>query len=202
MPHILILVAGGAFLTVLLFRGWRLRRAGLDVKGQAPIARPLFLAGKAAMGLLWGLALWQAATAVLIDRTPATWAQATGAVLFAAGSGLALAAFAGLGRELRFGLPATAADCEIETGGLYGWSRHPMYTGFFLMAGGAALYAGTPLAVFCLLVAVGVHHRVALAEERFMARRFGPTWLAYARRVPRYGGPRRRRFNASEQGHG
>lgn len=200
MPHMMMLLAGGAFLAVLLFRGWRLRRAGRDVKGRAPIARPAFLAGKTAMGLLWGLALWQAAAAVLIRKTPAKWVQAAGAVLFAAGCGVAVVSFGAIGRELRFGLPGT--ECRLKTSGIYGWSRHPMYTGFFLMAFGAGLYVGTPLPVFCLLVAVGVHHRIALAEERFMDKHFGVAWQAYIERVPRYGSLRLGHYSGSEKGHG
>jgi protein-S-isoprenylcysteine O-methyltransferase Ste14 len=199
MAHILILLAGSSFLAVLLFKGWCLRLAGYDVKGRPPVSRPVFLAGKTAMGLLWGLTLWRAAAAVRMPGEPVTWLQYSGTILFVAGSSVALISFAALGRELRFGLPN--GNCRLKAGGIYSWSRHPMYTGFFLMAGGAALYVGTPLAVVCLLVAVGIHHRVALAEERFMARHFGVAWQAYTENVPRYGGLIYTLLKRSEQGH-
>ena len=38
----------------------------------------------------------------------------------------------------------------------------------------------------CLLVTAIVHHRIVLAEERFLERRFGRAWLDYRARVRRY----------------
>jgi protein-S-isoprenylcysteine O-methyltransferase Ste14 len=185
MWNLLILIAGGLFLATLILTGILQRIADADVKGRPPVSRPLFLTGKAAMGLLWSLALWRAATAVTGPAAPASWADAAGAVLFAAGCLLAVAAFPVLGREIRFGLPE--GFCRLKTGGLYAWSRHPMYTGFYLMAAGAGLFVHNAVAAVLFPLTVWVHHRVALAEERFMAKRFGAAWNAYARRVGRYG---------------
>ncbi len=191
MANQLILISGSAFLAVLAFIGWRLNRAGIDLKGRPPIPRPLFLTGKAAMIILWVMMLWRAAmnTAAAAGPDSSTWLAKTGAFVFSTGCGLALIAFAALGRQTRFGLPV--GECRLESGGVYGWARHPMYAGFYLMSLGACLYLMTPLTIVCLLLAVGVHHQVVLAEERFMAGRFGSTWHVYANRVPRYGIPGR-----------
>ncbi len=187
MWNLLILASGGTFLTVMILTGLLLRLEGRDFMGKATIGRPLFLAGKAAAGLLWGMALWRAATGL---REPTTgysflWMEETGAVLFAAGCCLAVAAFFHLGREVRFGFPG--GECRLKTGGLYAWSRHPMYTGFHLMALGSCLIVFNALSVACLVLVLWTHHRVALEEERFMENRFGPEWREYAGRVPRYG---------------
>ena len=114
--------------------------------------------------------------------------DATGAVLFIAGCCLSAAAFFRLGRELRFGLPD--GEWALKTSGLYSWFRHPMYVGFYLMSIGSCLFVFNPVTVICLLFTLAVHHRVVLAEERFMEQNLGQTWRDYADRVPRYGGLR------------
>lgn len=201
MIHILLLIAGGAFLAGLLYHGWRLRRAGHDVHGTPPIHRSVFLAGKAAMGLLWGMALWRAAVVVMNTEPPALlWRLVAGCGLFCVGCLLALVAFGAIGRELRFGLPT--GRCQLKTGGIYRLSRHPIYSGFFLMSIGAALYLRTAFAGSCLILAVGVHHQVARAEERFLLQTFGADWKAYAARVPRYGRAGFRLIKRSGHGHG
>ena len=197
----MILISGGLFLAALIFTGICQRIAGADVKGRAPISSPLFLAGKAAMGLLWAVALWRSAAGISNPSRPSCWMEAAGSILFALGCALVLASFAALGREIRFGLPG--GRCRLKTDGLYAWCRHPIYTAFHLMTAGACLYTFSTASLTLFLVAVWVHHRVALAEERFMARRFGPAWDQYADRVGRYGAlPRlagaRRKSGASD----
>ena len=128
MFHILIILPGGLFVTVMILTGVRLRRVGCDFRGKTPIARPLFVVGKLSMGVLWARAFYKATGAVWSSGSAVSWAAGIGAIIFAAGCGLALAAFAALGLETRFGLPD--GDCRLKTGGLYAWSRHPMYTGF------------------------------------------------------------------------
>jgi protein-S-isoprenylcysteine O-methyltransferase Ste14 len=186
MWNVLVLAAGGVFLTVMILTGLLLRLEGRDVRGKAPISRPLFLAGKAATGLLWGMALWRAADGMGKQGGHSPfWLEEMGAVLFAAGCCLAVAAFFHLGREVRFGLPG--GECRLKTRGLYAWSRHPMYMGFHLMALGSCLFVFNALGMACLFLALWTHHRVALEEERFMETRFGREWREYAGRVPRYG---------------
>jgi hypothetical protein len=60
MWHLLFLATGGAFLICSSPAGYRLLTSGVDIRGRAPITRPLFLLAKAAMGLLWAMALWRA----------------------------------------------------------------------------------------------------------------------------------------------
>jgi hypothetical protein len=52
VASILILTSGTAFLAGLIVVGWRLHRAGMDLKGRSPIPRPFFLTGKAAMSII------------------------------------------------------------------------------------------------------------------------------------------------------
>ena len=195
MPHWFMLISGCIFFGVMILTGTRLRRSGRDVAGRTPIARPLFLTGKLSMGVLWAMALLAAAGAVRAGGS-ATWMQTVGAILFMAGCGLALAAFSAMGDENRFGLPY--GNCRLKTDGLYAWARHPMYTGFYLMSAGAFFYAFNVFTGVILLLSVGIHHRIALAEERFMAGYFGKEWRVYTEAVPRYGGFRCKGFKGGK----
>ncbi len=75
---------------------------------------------------------------------------------------------------------------EIMRSGIYGWIRHPRYTGSFLAILGACLIAGTRVAwivaaVWGLLMLVAI-----LFEEREMRARFGAAFEEYRRSVPRF----------------
>jgi protein-S-isoprenylcysteine O-methyltransferase Ste14 len=72
--------------------------------------------------------------------------------------------------------------------GLYRLTRNPMYVGVLILVAGWALRAGSvPLAVYDVLLVVGFHARVVLAEEPWLARTFPTEWRAYAAAVPRWG---------------
>lgn len=84
---------------------------------------------------------------------------------------------------LRTPRQATGAplDRPLETHGVYGWVRHPMYLGWLLLVAGAPVmtatrgwFAVTSLAY--LMVAIPF-------EERSLAAAFGPPYRAYQRTV-------------------
>jgi 1-acyl-sn-glycerol-3-phosphate acyltransferase len=73
---------------------------------------------------------------------------------------------------------------RLVTGGPYGLVRHPIYLGFDALLLGVGLLAGsagTAFVVAPLFAPAWVLY--ALVEERGLARRFGPTWRRYTRRV-------------------
>jgi len=65
-------------------------------------------------------------------------------------------------------------------------SRNPIYAGGYLLLVGCCLYCPHPVVIVSAALAVLVHHRIVLAEERLLERRFGRAWLAYRSRTPRY----------------
>ncbi|ACB76966.1 methyltransferase family protein [Opitutus terrae] len=94
-----------------------------------------------------------------------------------------------LGASLRVGLPKEAT--ELKTGGIYRLSRHPLYVALFLAAAAGCLYCPHPVVLISAALTVLLHHRIALAEERFLEQRFGDAWREHRARVPRYlGWPR------------
>jgi protein-S-isoprenylcysteine O-methyltransferase Ste14 len=83
---------------------------------------------------------------------------------------------------------------SLVTTGPYAFSRHPMYTGWWLIHVGVGMLRASAWVVATLPVAVLIEHfGGSVAEERALQRRFGADYTDYAERVPRYGGRPRRR---------
>jgi protein-S-isoprenylcysteine O-methyltransferase Ste14 len=89
-----------------------------------------------------------------------------------------------LGASLRVGLPDEPTQFREQ--GLYRVSRNPIYAGLFLSMIGSCVLVPSWLNVASTTVAILLHHRIVLAEERFLDGRFGPVWRGYAARVRRY----------------
>jgi protein-S-isoprenylcysteine O-methyltransferase Ste14 len=71
--------------------------------------------------------------------------------------------------------------------GLYRFVRNPMYLAVLtILSGWALLYWSLALAIYAAVVAIAVHLRVVLHEERWLAKTFGDEWRAYSAHVPRW----------------
>ena len=120
---------------------------------------------------------------------PTFGAFACGALLALAGEALRVAALRHAGAHTR-GRNLRAP--HLATGGPYARLRHPLYVGNALACAGllTASRAGWPgfPALFALLFAAQ-YALFIRREERFLAAAFGPTWRAYAARVPALGIP-------------
>jgi protein-S-isoprenylcysteine O-methyltransferase Ste14 len=86
--------------------------------------------------------------------------------------------------SLRVGL--AHADTALRTTGVYRFSRNPMVLGLYLIALGSALYVQNPINWLLVIIALAVHHRIILAEERFLLTRFGEQWVSYQAATRRY----------------
>jgi protein-S-isoprenylcysteine O-methyltransferase Ste14 len=72
--------------------------------------------------------------------------------------------------------------------GLYRYTRNPMYSGVLAMlAGQAWLFGSGHLVEYALIVLVAEHLFVILYEEPNLASRFGESYAAYRKAVPRWG---------------
>lgn len=77
---------------------------------------------------------------------------------------------------------------RLVVNGLYRYTRNPMYSGVLaVLLGEAWLFQSAYLVRYALLVLVVIHAFVVLYEERTLARRFGDSYRAYRRTVPRWG---------------
>ena len=149
----------------------------------------------AALVILIGLLIGQAAVAATSRRAPAlliaapgalhTPLQIAGAALLLGGIGLLAAAQLNMGPSWRIGLKEDEAP-GLVTGGLYRLCRHPIYLGLLTALAGYTVLLPTPLSL-ALLAAAYVGARLqAAAEERYLARTYGKAFRAYARRGGRF----------------
>ncbi len=142
-----------------------------------------YLAGKLSL-----LGCWAALVAaylwppVVWFRSPALWLL--GVCLMVTGLFVLGAGIANLGGSLRMGLPEEKT--ALKTSGIYRYTRNPIYVGGLLTCLAAVAWTANPwIAALCAVAAI-VHHRVVLAEERYLASEFGSEWREYAARVRRY----------------
>ena len=93
-------------------------------------------------------------------------------------------AFAFIGR----GTPAPIdAPVFLVRSGPYRWARNPMYIGVFsVLFGEAILFHSLLLVGYMLLAGIVVHLFVVFYEEPTLRRRFGESYEAYLRTVPRW----------------
>lgn len=80
---------------------------------------------------------------------------------------------------------------SLVTGGVYAWTRNPMYLSLWLLLIGAAVRLGALSAMIVALCFAPMLTRVQIrAEERALAERFGEAYASYRARVHRWCGRR------------
>jgi protein-S-isoprenylcysteine O-methyltransferase Ste14 len=131
------------------------------------------------------------------------WPEGAGAFLLPAGTllvgglapaggicllaGNALIALAVVALRRNTGFDAQGQSNRLVTDGVFGWMRHPIAAGTGMIYLGFFLALPSPLVLGGLL-GYGWHQQRRLgAEEELLARRFGPRYRAYRRRVGRFG---------------
>jgi protein-S-isoprenylcysteine O-methyltransferase Ste14 len=76
---------------------------------------------------------------------------------------------------------------ELVVVHLYRFMRNPMYTGVLsVLCGEAMMLRSVTHLIYALLVALGFFLFVLLYEEPALEKRFGPAYLDYCKRVPRW----------------
>lgn len=136
--------------------------------------------------LLAGLALEFGVVRTQGLDMPASLRWTVVALLLIAGMGFVAAAL------LRFrdaGTPAPPWQpvTAFVASGIYRWSRNPMYLGMMLAYVALGIAANAPVVFWMLVPLIAtIHYGVILREERYMANRFGASYLDYFHRVPRW----------------
>jgi protein-S-isoprenylcysteine O-methyltransferase Ste14 len=155
--------------------------AGLKLRDAAAVALVVLAFGQAvvAAGWLQALPLSQA------DREASAAIRHTaGAVLLFVALVLLVIAQLNLGASWRVGIEEGARPGLI-TGGLYRWSRNPIFLALLVFLAGYTLLLPTLLSALMLAGAyLGVRQQIA-AEEAYLAQTYGAEFREYARRVGR-----------------
>ncbi len=92
---------------------------------------------------------------------------------------------ASFGRSFRVGIDDENPD-ELVTGGVFAWSRNPIYVAFWLILLGQFLVLPNWLLLVYLAAATWLFHRQVRREEAYLAERYGAEYADYCRRVGRY----------------
>ncbi len=84
-------------------------------------------------------------------------------------------------------LPTNKPARALVTTGIYGWTRNPIYLGFFLMYVGIGIAVRSPwILILTLPIAVVVRYGVVAREEAYLEQRFGEAYRDYKTRVRRW----------------
>jgi protein-S-isoprenylcysteine O-methyltransferase Ste14 len=76
---------------------------------------------------------------------------------------------------------------ELVTDGLYGYIRHPLYVGSWLLGTGICLVLGDPVVIAAFMVLFWLSHGLVIcSEETGLAEIFGEQYRAYQREVPAF----------------
>ncbi len=109
------------------------------------------------------------------------WVGLVGGMLFVGGFLIVIVATFNLGVEQTQGM-----DGELQTGGLYRYSRNPQYVGYIPATVGFALLVGSPFATLLCGLLVVRWLVLPLAEEPWLREQFGADYEAYMETVPRF----------------
>jgi protein-S-isoprenylcysteine O-methyltransferase Ste14 len=171
------------FLTVLVRTEAKLRRRKVDMGGKAPIGHRIFALSKYAIVLVWLVTILRSWGIGLPTGLAQPW-KGPALTLWVLGFTLLLAGRLGLGDSFRIGTPNEKT--RLKTGGLFRFSRNPMYVGVYTTLAASVLYTMDPLVFAVAAFIIAVHHRIVLAEERTLRKAFGGEYARYCRRVRRY----------------
>lgn len=109
--------------------------------------------------------------------------QLLGGTVALIGAAVALTAILGLGTNETSGL-----NGELETGGLYRYSRNPQYVGDLLVTSGWIVASDSHLTAFVGLTYAGYYVLLPFAEEPWLRGKHGEVYEAYLQDVPRFVG--------------
>ena len=118
------------------------------------------------------------------DWPTPSWLRTIAQVVFVAGVVVLIVAALGLGRALT-PTPVPAERGDLRTAGVYGYVRHPIYSGVLLIVVGVTLRSGSWLTVAVAVVTFVFFDRKARWEEARLAERY-PQYADYAARTPRF----------------
>ena len=172
------------FLIVLFGGGAIFRRRNIDMDGDAPIGRTVFVISKYAIVILWACAIFQTWGVHLSFFEIPNPVRSIALLLFILGFLLLFAGRFEMGSSFRIGSPKE--DTKLKVNGLFRFSRNPMYLGVYTTILASVVYTLNPILLAVCIFVIAVHHRIVLAEEQYLLQVFGEEYREYSARVRRY----------------
>jgi protein-S-isoprenylcysteine O-methyltransferase Ste14 len=175
-----ILIVAGFVLLGIQLASLAIRGKAINVAGTPSIYPPLFYLAKIGLTVSFACMLWSA----IADNAQLTTSRTVVCIiLFLSGCAILALSFYRLGASLRMGIPDE--QTSLVTSGIYRFSRNPIYLGLFVLLAASLLYTFSWVNVGAVIITVILHHRIALAEEKFLSARF-KEYGDYRKGVPRY----------------
>jgi len=184
IESILVTLFPVLFLIILFGGGALFRRRNIDMDGEAPVNRTLFYASKYSIVLLWGAMVLQTWGINLSFVKVAGIIKWVSLFLWFSGFLLLLTGRLGMGDSFRLGSPREST-C-LKKGGLFSFSRNPMYLGVYATLAASILYTMNPIVLVIGIFVTAVHHKIVLAEEQYLQKIFGNEYVDYCKCVRRY----------------
>ena len=108
-----------------------------------------------------------------------------GVALCLAGLLFLFSSLVSFGTSFRVGIDERNPD-KLVTGGVFAWSRNPIYVAFWWILLGQFLVLPDWLRLVYLAAATWLFHRQVRREEAYLAERYGAEYADYCGRVRRY----------------
>jgi protein-S-isoprenylcysteine O-methyltransferase Ste14 len=89
------------------------------------------------------------------------------------------------GRSFRVGIDTDRPD-QLITGGIFAFSRNPIYVAFAIILTGEFLIVPIWITLIYLVAATWLFHRQVLREEDYLRQHYGQAYADYCNRVRRY----------------
>lgn len=110
-----------------------------------------------------------------------------GVILMAIGILIAVISQVDMGRSWRIGLPPKGEESmSLVTGGLYQFSRNPIYVGIMLFVIGSLVLVPGPLTIAATLLSWVFINQIIREEEAFLDGEFSEAYQSYKARVRRW----------------
>jgi protein-S-isoprenylcysteine O-methyltransferase Ste14 len=90
-----------------------------------------------------------------------------------------------LKKDLIFGLSSTG-NHNLQTQGVYSFSRHPFYLGFLFILFSSCLLSPHVINIISFLGAWIIHHFIMIKEEEYLGSQYGDQYIQYKNTVKRY----------------
>jgi protein-S-isoprenylcysteine O-methyltransferase Ste14 len=172
------------FLAGLVQRAQAFRRRQIDMDGDPPIPKALFVSSKFAIVIVWvAMAVQSWGVDLSVVGVPSL-AKGVSLGLWIVGFTLLFSGRSVLGDSFRIGSPRE--NTALKQTGLYRFSRNPMYVGVYATLCAAVVRTFNPIVLLAAAYVIAVHHRIVLAEEEHLRRTLGEVYRAYCSRVRRY----------------
>lgn len=204
-----VVSVGSALLMVVVTGSWLASiRAQKSTKTNSSLWFTLPAWAQVALGFaatalfIWlGFLLWLPLPLRLSEPVTMIW-HSIGLAIFLAGLFLALWARWVLGAMYGVSTSSSAPLQEkhrLVQRGPYGFVRHPMYLGYWLVMVGVLLMYLTWTPLVLLIVTVPSFYRRARREENSLQETFGLEWQAYAKNVPMFLPPWKKKSKETNQ---